>query len=367
MVSLFQWNDSFLTHLPEVDAQHQQLVGLINDLSGMLISTDRLDETLFNQARDGIVQYAHTHFVLEENLMLQVEIDSRFYKRHVTEHQAFVNKALAVNDLGPNVDLQTAQYVVEFLIEWLAHHILEMDQQMARQIEAIRTGISPAEAFNRESKNQQSYSEPLLTAMTGLFVMVSERNRALRTLNHELENRVSERTQKLQEANEELHTLSIQDELTGLYNRRYADINLDRLWLERNRYGGGLSVLMIDADHFKAVNDRFGHAQGDKLLKLLADRLRKMVRKSDIVCRLGGDEFLIICPRNTYEGIVHLAAKLIQTSHPYLTEDGVEYWNGCISIGLAEADADMKSPDDLLQAADVALYQAKRAGGNCAK
>jgi diguanylate cyclase (GGDEF)-like protein/hemerythrin-like metal-binding protein len=367
MVSLFKWNDTFLTNLPEVDEQHKQLVGLINDLSSMLISTDRLDELLFNKARDGIIEYAHYHFALEESLMVENGIDDRFYEIHLAEHRSFLVKSTAVGDLGPNVDIQTAQYVMEFLIEWLAHHILDMDQQMAHQILSIRSGVNPAVAYEQESKRQESRSEPLLTAMTGLFVMVSERNRALRTLNYELENRVTERTQKLQEANEELHTLSVQDELTGLYNRRYADMNLDRLWLERNRYGGGLSVLMIDADHFKTVNDRFGHAQGDRLLILLAERLRKMVRKSDIVCRIGGDEFLIICPRNTYEGIVHLASKIIQSSKPILTEDGNEYWNGSISIGMAEADVSMKSPDDLLLAVDAALYQAKRAGGNCAK
>jgi len=136
--------------------------------------------------------------------------------------------------------------------------------------------------------------------------------------------------------------------------------------LEKARYHDeGLSVLMLDADHFKAVNDRFGHAQGDTLLRTLAERLRQSVRASDIVCRLGGDEFLIICPRGTREGALNVARLILETSQPCFTPDGVECWDGAISIGIAEAEGDLVKPEDLLGAADQALYASKHKKGGC--
>ncbi|MDH5512560.1 MAG: GGDEF domain-containing protein, partial [Gammaproteobacteria bacterium] len=127
--------------------------------------------------------------------------------------------------------------------------------------------------------------------------------------------------------------------------------------------GGSLSVLLLDADHFKQVNDRFGHAEGDALLRTLATRLRDAVRRSDIVCRLGGDEFLVICPHSSLPGAADVARKILAAKQPFCTADGVECWDGAISIGIAEATGAMTQPEDLLEAADQALYTAKRQGG----
>lgn len=362
MISLFVWNDSFQTNIQSVDLQHQRLVEMINTLGKMLVTGNQLDQEIFFQTRDGILEYAQVHFASEEELMLSANIDPRHLQPHLAEHQVFIHEALALKDLGDQVDLATARKLTEFLIHWLSYHTLEVDQVMGRQYHAIRAGLTPAEAFDAEPGTGRGKSDPFLTAMTSLFMLVSERNHELQMLTRELEWRVQERTRELREANARLESLVVQDELTGLYNRRYASIVLERLWQERNRYGGGLAVLMIDADHFKFVNDQHGHAIGDLVLRDLADRLKQSVRRSDIVCRFGGDEFLIICPRNTYEGASRLAKKILSGSKP-VVGDGIEYWNGSISIGLAEADANMYSYENLLQAADKALYQAKHSGG----
>jgi len=245
----------------------------------------------------------------------------------------------------------------------LAYHILDMDQEMARQVHAIASGVSPQEAYAQEFRSHRPRAEPLLAAMKGLFCMVSKQNRELRTLNQQLELRIQQRTHELEQANQQLQLLASQDELTRLPNRRFAMQSLHRLWHETHRYQEPLSILLVDADHFKAVNDNFGHAQGDALLRELAQRVQTVTRASDIVCRLGGDEFLIICPRTSQSDATQLARKIDAARQPFFLGDGVMCWNGSISIGIAEKGAEMKTAEALLKLADRALYAAKRQTG----
>jgi len=365
MISLFTWNDTFLTRIPLVDQQHQQLVGLINDLGEIVMSTDEFEPKSFTAVRDGVFDYVSVHFATEESVMYEAGLDPQYIHSHQAIHQAFVTEALALGETGDGAYIEKARNLAEYLVRWLAYHILGEDQSMARQIHAVIGGQSPAEALELEAKSANSSTQPLLAAMSGLFFMVSERNRELRLINRELEQRVRQRTIALEQANLHLSTLSTQDDLTRLPNRRFAIQSLNQLWLEKERYGDTLSVLMLDADHFKEVNDRFGHAQGDALLLDLADRLRQAVRSSDIVCRIGGDEFLIICPRSTRAGAMEVAMKILAESKAFLTPDGVECWNGALSIGIAENNATMAQAEDLLKAADQAMYAAKRKGGAC--
>ena len=237
---------------------------------------------------------------------------------------------------------------------------------MARQVHAIASGVSPQEAYAQEFRSHRPRAEPLLAAMKGLFCMVSKQNRELRTLNQQLELRIQQRTHELEQANQQLQLLASQDELTRLPNRRFAMQSLHRLWHETHRYQEPLSILLVDADHFKAVNDNFGHAQGDALLRELAQRVQTVTRASDIVCRLGGDEFLIICPRTGFAGARILAEKILATSTPFADANGTLCWHGSLSIGIAEASATMRDPKALLFAADQAMYAAKRQGGACA-
>lgn len=361
MVSLFSWNESFLTHLSSVDDQHRKLVGLINDLGELVMSTADVDQRRFEAVRNGILDFVQAHFSDEEQLMELVGLDPRHIEKHRTQHQAFVNEAVALGE--GEATPEGARTLTDYLVHWLAYHILDVDQSMARQIQAVRQGMSAAEAFEQESSRLSPGTEPLLAAMSGLFYTVSERNRELRALNRDLEARVRQRTQDLEHANQQLQMLSTQDDLTGLPNRRFAELSLRQLWRERQRYGEPLAVLMLDADHFKPVNDTFGHAQGDALIRELGARLRRSVRGSDVVCRIGGDEFLVICPRSPKEGATKVAEKILAESTPFHTPDGQVCWNGSVSLGVAEAEPDMATHEDLLQAADRALYAAKHAGG----
>lgn len=363
MPTLFNWNETFLTGLPAVDHQHQRLVELINDLSELVMSSDTIDADAFAFARDTLLDYVATHFAGEEALMDKACLDRRHIEQHRAAHRAFTHEALALGASHPGISADRARELVDFLVNWLAYHILGVDQRMARQMRAIENGQTPDAAYDDDLDSAQAKTEPLLAALSGLFQLVSERNRALRALNQELDERVRQRTAELERANRQLHVLSIHDDLTGLPNRRFAISALGALWAEAQRDGTPLSVLMVDADQFKPVNDTFGHAAGDATLRALAIRLQDAVRTSDIVCRLGGDEFLVICPRSPRNGAAQVADKILASCAPFLLENGSECWNGALSIGIAEAGADMATPEDLLRAADAALYAAKRQGG----
>jgi hemerythrin len=365
MTSLFTWNETFLTRLPTVDEQHQRLVGMINDLGELVMSSVEVDARQFLAARDELLDYARVHFGDEEALMARSGLDARHIEHHRRDHRAFIAEAIALGDAADDISLDRVRKLVEYLVHWLAYHTLDVDPSMARQVRAIQDGLSAAEAFERDARSIYTGTEPLLAAMSGLFFAVSERNRELRALNRELEQRVRERTIELEQANRQLQLLSTHDDLTGLPNRRYALLSLGQQWMERRRFGGSLAVLLLDADHFKQVNDGFGHAQGDALLRSLAQRLRSSVRASDIVCRLGGDEFLVICPHGSRSGATEMARKFLAERQPFVTDDGVQCWDGGVSIGVAEAAESMDGPADLLRAADEALYAAKRLGGAC--
>ena len=365
MPSLFQWNDTFLTHIDSVDEQHQRLVGLINQLGEMVMSGKDIDLQSFASVRDGILNYAIVHFGDEEALIRTAGLDPRYLQRQYSDHKAYIHEATLLGDKENTLSIEKIMGLENFLVHWLVRHILEVDHSMVRQIHAMREGKTPTEAFELENGLKNSSTEPLLSAMNGLFLVVSERNRELYTLNRGLEQRVEQRTMELEQANRKLQLQSTHDDLTGLPNRRFAMLSLDQLWKERQRYGEPLSLLLLDADHFKQVNDRFGHAKGDELLRIVAERLRQSVRASDIVHRLGGDEFLVICPRSDREGATVVASKILAESKPLQTTEGVECWDGSLSIGIAECNSTMDQYEDLLKAADQAMYLAKSKGGGC--
>jgi hemerythrin len=212
---------------------------------------------------------------------------------------------------------------------------------------------------------QKGATGPLLQALNGLFHQVSERNRELQELNRSLELKVTERTRSLSDANQLLEQLALTDVLTGLPNRRQAMATLAQAWAQSERDSSPLSCMMVDADGFKQVNDHFGHDAGDKVLRQLSALLRDSVRRNDVVCRLGGDEFLILCPGTALEGAL-LGAEILRqkTAKLRVPLNGGE-WLGSISIGVAARTPAIQDFEVLIKTADEGLYLAKRNGRNC--
>jgi two-component system cell cycle response regulator len=159
--------------------------------------------------------------------------------------------------------------------------------------------------------------------------------------------------------------LAVVDALTGLNNRRFLETHLSSALDHAAHMGRPLSLMILDVDHFKAVNDTYGHDAGDEVLKGLAQRMRRVVRNADLVCRLGGEEFVIVMPDTP----LAIAAKIAERvraavqSAPFQIDASGRAIPVTTSIGIAER-ADDANPDALLRRADKALYDSKTAGRN---
>jgi len=162
---------------------------------------------------------------------------------------------------------------------------------------------------------------------------------------------------------ETLRHQSIRDPLTGLFNRRYMDETLERERLRAARANTSLGVIMLDIDHFRKFNDMFGHEAGDKVLEELGILLKNYIRGSDIACRYGGEEFILILPESPME-IVIKRAELIRSEVKNMSVQHLGQSMGSItlSLGLAIFPQHATTSDALLRAADRALYRAKKAG-----
>jgi two-component system cell cycle response regulator len=167
---------------------------------------------------------------------------------------------------------------------------------------------------------------------------------------------------QLRQRNADLDQMSRSDPLTGLYNRRHLDEQLARLHADADRHQEPLCVLLLDIDHFKRVNDTYGHPAGDVVLCSFADRLRSNVRGNDVVGRWGGEEFLVLMPRTDLAGALEVAERLraAAAASPVCTGGWsiqVTVSGGCVlSTGVGA--------DTLLQLADSCLYAAKASGRN---
>jgi diguanylate cyclase (GGDEF)-like protein len=162
---------------------------------------------------------------------------------------------------------------------------------------------------------------------------------------------------------------ALQDPLTGLYNRRLLEDRLGSELAAAQRHGRVVSFLMVDIDHFKAVNDRYGHLAGDETLRMVANTLRAVIRKEDFLARYGGEEFVVIARETGLEGARQFAERIraaVEQSHlTWQSEEiGVTVSVGVtVSIGLTEFVAG-QTERELIDSADRALYRAKQDGRN---
>ena len=162
----------------------------------------------------------------------------------------------------------------------------------------------------------------------------------------------------------DLGRLATTDGLTALFNRRHFDALARAEWARFQRYGRPLSLLLLDIDHFKSINDRFGHDAGDLVLKTIAETCKLTKRQTDVVARFGGEEFVLLMPE-TDDSAAEVAAERLRKTiqdHPHiLTGENLQV---TVSIGIAGATLSMAAFDVLLKRADEALYEAKRSGRN---
>ncbi|WP_180132637.1 GGDEF domain-containing protein [Rhodoferax sp. BLA1] len=361
----FRWDPCFLTGLPTVDEQHHYLIDIINQFGDALMRPQGASageiESLFQELR----RYTVYHFQEEEALMERSGVYPGHIKHHRKQHAQFLQDVMHMHAGMAGDNREAATALLAFLCNWLAYHILGTDRLMTWLRDAALAGTPAEEALEAFKKTRDPATATLLQAMSQLVSQVSERSRALYELNQSLEARVAERTRELSELNQRLETLAMTDALTGLPNRRLAMQVLEREWQTASEHDVSLACMMIDADGFKTINDSYGHDAGDAVLRHLARTLQHSIHTDDLLCRLGGDEFLIICPNTPLAGALQTAEKLRRKVSTQRVAAGDGFWHGSISVGVAARQADMGQAHDLLKAADQSVYAAKAKGRNC--
>lgn len=183
---------------------------------------------------------------------------------------------------------------------------------------------------------------------------------------------VSEYASKLEQVNKELietkmrlEELSLRDELTGLFNRRYFNLHIEEEIRRSRRYSRKFSLIEIDIDNFKNYNDKYGHPEGDRLLKEFSRILAEQCRDVDLACRIGGEEFYLFLSETDKEGAYICAERIrILTENYNFGNPEIGERRSTISIGIATFPEDGMAPDGIVSAVDSALYTAKKEGKN---
>lgn len=179
-----------------------------------------------------------------------------------------------------------------------------------------------------------------------------------------LEEQVAERTASLSAVNEELQRLARRDSLTGLYNRIAADERLRQEFLLLKRSASPYAVLFMDIDHFKSINDTYGHEIGDHVLRRFAAVASSIIRESDFLARFGGEEFLVVLPDTSVEGAMLIAEKIRSAVE---THDFGAVPHITVSIGVASGEDKDLREEAVVRRADSALYKAKSSGRNAVR
>lgn len=221
-----------------------------------------------------------------------------------------------------------------------------------------------AESFNAMVQNLADARAQLERANALLTAEVCERARAqeqLRQINERLQTQLHEN----ETLRAQLHEQAIRDPLTNLFNRRYLQATLERELAGAVREQCSVGLLMLDIDHFKRLNDTFGHKAGDAVLVALADLLQTSTRQSDVVCRYGGEEFVIVMPGTSIELAVQRGEQMRRRFDALSMPFAETALCATFSLGIAIFPRNGKNGDELLRAADAALYEAKAKGRNC--
>jgi diguanylate cyclase (GGDEF)-like protein len=210
--------------------------------------------------------------------------------------------------------------------------------------------------FRIESRPEELSDGNLI--WSGIQTDITERikvEKALREANTLLENRVAE----IEALQAQLQDQAIRDYLTGLFNRRYLDETMEREVARATRESRRISVVLMDIDHFKGINDTYGHQAGDMVLIDLAQMLKKYSRASDIACRYGGDEFVVVMPNASSEHAFKRADEWREAfAHKKFVTERKKF-KTTLSIGIATYSLHASSSKGVFQAADQALYQSK--------
>ncbi|MDC0663396.1 sensor domain-containing diguanylate cyclase [Marinobacter sp. SS21] len=316
------------------------------------VSSDRLDVPITQAllGNEALMSWAPDY--TEQPVMAS----TRYIKELDWGLVAKINEAEVNQVINRNLTLIYAAEMVIILIALVVGIVLSYF--IAKPIEKLRAHTSKvARGSLEEPQMMGGWREAReLTAHFSFMI------KSLRELNESLQLKVDERTKELNEANLRLEQLAIRDPLTGLHNRRYLDARISEEFERAKRYQHPLSVVILDIDHFKSVNDTHGHGMGDEVLKKISNHLKGAIRDSDILARIGGEEFCLVLPEcSPKASLAFLERVRVNISEIEFRSDD-KVFNVTCSFGVAYLKSCSDAPAELISHADAALYQAKRTG-----
>ena len=230
------------------------------------------------------------------------------------------------------------------------------------QCEGISTDLTGPEEIG------STFTVPVIAGgeLNGLLILGSETDGAYRTEDVSFLYHAANHLTAIFAALNQMHEIAIQDSLTGLYNRRRLEEELDMAWDRSRRYGHSMSAAMIDLDQFKPINDQYGHLVGDQVLRELADLVRNAARTTDVISRYGGDEFVVLLSEGGLVAGRAFAERFVFAvkDHVFCEATHALRLTASVGIGHSETHSHLRSGRDVLEHADRALYSAKRAGRN---
>ena len=340
----------------------------------------RYFDMLISPLRDGSKKIIG-RLIISRNITERKENELRFLQLTQAVEQS--PSSVIITDLKGNIEYVNPQFS---LLTGFTY-----EEAVGKKTSIVKSGYTPEETYQdmwktifaghawrgeflNRKKNGELYWEqavmaPVLDGEGKIlnFIAVKEDITAqkeaeakLRNANIQLESQLKE-IQKLQHT---LHEQAVRDALTGLHNRRYLNETLGRELARAERGGYSICFALIDIDRFKSINDKYGHATGDTVLIHLANQLLKYTRTGDIICRYGGEEFLIILPNTKTEAAAQIAERWRATiEESKISENDVEI-SVTISCGISEFPVDASTEAEIIEAADKALYAAKYNGRN---
>lgn len=360
---IFPWNDNLMIGIDEIDEQHKAIVRLLNKLANNLTQEEEvIVEDTFNE----LANYADFHFKCEEKIWNKYLKDETLIQCHKDSHDSFLPKVLELKEKNKDKTFnETLEEILLFLIRWLAFHIVDEDKRLVLIINSLNKGKEISEAIDEtdtlmSASSMKSLIETILAMYDNLSLkaisLIRERKARIKAEN------------ELLDINKKLEKLSITDQLTNLYNRRYFDDVFERELNKSKRNKSVLSLILIDIDFFKKLNDTYGHARGDEVLKEVSNCLHSVCKRpNDLAFRVGGEEFTIVITDEDYNCVISLIDILQKSIHDLKIPNESSLFSNYLTISggiVSKIPIQSDTIDSLMKIADERLYKAKKTGRN---
>ena len=263
-------------------AKVKSMDSLLNKLANTLITDDKVEVL---KVFDELAQYAAFHFESEERIWSQKFGDDSWFQSHVENHASFLPEVIKIKEADKDAPLnRVVEDIVKFLIRWLAFHILDDDKRMSFVIQGTEQGMSLSKAKTSAEDKMSGSNRILIDTVLNMNSGLSSQVivfRSERSIRKKIELKLIDTNNKLLQANEMLESLSITDQLTGLYNRRHFEYVFIQQIKRCRREQCYFSLIMLDIDYFKKLNDKYGHSVGDVALREVAQAIKAFCKRPE--------------------------------------------------------------------------------------